>query len=63
MLAYYGYTYSHQVRVAEEVDAAERFALASPEPSIADLDAAVFAPRRIAPNRTARLHTASHAAS
>ena len=49
MLAYYGHTYCHQVRVAEEVDAAERFALASPEPSIADLDAAVFAPRRIAP--------------
>ena len=44
---YYGHTYyCHQVRVAEEVDAAERFAMASPEPTLADLDAAVFAPRR-----------------
>ena len=31
-------------RVAEEIDAAEAFALASPEPNLADLDHAVFAP-------------------
>ena len=39
--------------MAEEVEAAERFALASPEPSLADLDAAVFAPRRTAPTAPA----------
>ena len=53
VLTYRGYPCSYQVRVAEEVEAAERFALASPEPSLADLDAAVFAPRRTAPTAPA----------
>ena len=44
--------------MAEEVEAAERFALASPEPSLADLDAAVFAPRRTAPTAPTAAPTA-----
>ena len=40
-------------QVAEEIDAAEAFALASPEPNLADLDHAVFAPAAAATASTA----------
>lgn len=52
------------VALYEQVDAAEMFAMASPEPTLADLDAAVFATRAAAaaPNAAAPNAAAPNAA-